>query len=236
MDVRAAVELLEARGDDESFVTAKRLLDTALAQGETPELLLDRGYIHQIRGANETREAIRWYERALARDPNFAKAHYQLVNAYVALGQAHDAIDRYERRIADDPDDLVGHRCLAQAYVAAGRWDDAAAAIAAGRSLAPDDALLLDVEGSLLAGTGRPDEALASWQRALELDSTSIGPHYSRAFLLERLGRVREAEAEWEAIIAWLAVHGNAYDAEWPQNELERLRRSRKLHGRHGEP
>jgi predicted RNA polymerase sigma factor len=79
----------------------------------------------------------------------------------------------------------------------------------------------------MLAGTGHPDEALAAWQRALELETTSIGPHYSRAFLLERLGRVAEAEAEWEAIIAWSRERGNDLDTEWPQSELARLRGSR---------
>lgn len=79
MDARAAVDGLWARGDDESFCAAKLALDVALAQGEDSTLLLDRGYIHQIRATNELREALRWYERALELDPSFAKAHYQLV-------------------------------------------------------------------------------------------------------------------------------------------------------------
>ena len=65
LDARAAVELLEARGDDESFREAQLALDAELAEGEDPRLLVDRGYIHQIRGTNQLREAIRWYERAL---------------------------------------------------------------------------------------------------------------------------------------------------------------------------
>ena len=59
MDARAAVDLVEARGDEESFSAAKRALDAALAQGEDPQLLLDRGYIQQIHGMNEIRAAIR---------------------------------------------------------------------------------------------------------------------------------------------------------------------------------
>jgi tetratricopeptide (TPR) repeat protein len=169
VDARAAVDLLEARGDDPSFRAAKRALDAALAQGEDPKLLLDRGYIHQIRGTNELREAIRWYEGALELDPAFASAHYHLVGAFILLGQAHDVIDRYQRRIAEDPADLVAYRCLAQGYVAAGRWVDAAVTIEAGRRLAPEDVVLLDIERCLLAGTGRPDEALGAWQRALQL-------------------------------------------------------------------
>ena len=71
MDARAAVELLEARGDEESFRNAQLALDAELADGEDPGLLVDRGYIHQIRATNELREAIGWYERALELDPSF---------------------------------------------------------------------------------------------------------------------------------------------------------------------
>jgi len=228
LDARAAVELLEARGDEESFREAQLALDAELAEGEDAGLLVDRGYIHQIRGTNELREAIRWYERALELDPSFTSAHYQLVGAYLLLGQPHDVIDRYERRIAEASGDLLAYRCLARAYVAAGRWADASATIEAGRRLGPGDVVLLEIEGSLLAGTGHPDEALAVWQRTLELDANSIAGHYSRAFLLERLGRLAEAEAEWEAIIAWSRERGNELDTEWPQRELARIRGSNR--------
>jgi Flp pilus assembly protein TadD len=101
---------------------------------------------------------------------------------------------------------------------------DRAATIAAGRDLAPADVFLLDVEASLLARTGHVEEALAAWQRALQLDADSIGPHYSRAFLLEREGRIADAKAEWEAIIAWSRERSNEQDTEWPLRELARLR------------
>ena len=39
------------------------------------------------------------------------------------------------------------------------------------------------------------------WTRALELDPETISSRYSRVFLLQRLGRVEEAIAEWEAIV-----------------------------------
>jgi hypothetical protein len=47
-----------------------------------------------------------------------------------------------------------------------------------------------------------------------------------RAFLLARLGRRAEAIAEWEAIIEWSREHGAEDDAEWPEQEIARLRAS----------
>jgi RNA polymerase sigma factor (sigma-70 family) len=89
--------------------------------------------------------------------------------------------------------------------------------------VAPDVGLL-EHQGSVLAGQGRPEEALAAWQRVFELDGERISARYSRVFLLERLGRLEEAEAEWEAIIAWLRERDYEIQAQWPERELTRLR------------
>jgi tetratricopeptide (TPR) repeat protein len=170
---------------------------------------------HVRRATEELRAAVQEYERAIDADPSDPTNHYQLVQALAMLRQAHDAIARYRGR-----DDLISLRCLAQAYVADGRWPEAEAAIAR----APEDAFMLEQEAEMLARTGREEEALATWQRALAADPESIGGHYMRAFLLERLGRRAEAIAEWEAIVAWSRGHGADEDAEWPEQEIARLR------------
>src|SRR5205814_7797932 len=102
--------------------------------------LLDRGLAHQAGAFEDLREALRCYERAIELEPSLAKAHYQLVATYAALGQAHDAVVFYELRLSQAPN--------------------------------------------------------------------AIGGHYSRAFLLERLGRSAEAAAEWGAIVAWCRERG----------------------------
>jgi tetratricopeptide (TPR) repeat protein len=166
------------------------------------------------RATDELRAAIEEYEAEIDSDPADETAHYQLVNAYAMLGQAHDAIARYR-----DRDDLISLRCLAQAYVADGRWPEAAATIAR----APEDAFMLEQQAEMLSRTGREEDALATWQRALAANPQSIGSHYMRAFLLERLGRRDEAIAEWEAIVEWSRERGYDEDVEWPEREIARL-------------
>ena len=223
MDKDTLIALLEERQDEETFEEAKRVLDAALADGEDAGLLLDDGYIHECRGRASIREAIRWYERSLALDPTIERTRHQLIQAYAALGETHQAIELHKQRLAAAPDDIVEYRCLAHAYLAAGEYEEAGKVVEAGLKL-EHDVRLLEQQGSVLAGRGRPEEALATWERVSELDDESISPRYSRAFLLERLGRLTDAAREWETIIAWLREHGYDIQAEWPERELAQLR------------
>ena len=60
--------------------------------------------------------------------------------------------------------------------------------------------------------------------RSREPPNRRLSARYSRAFLLERLGRVGEAADEWEAIVAWLRERDAPIEAAWPERELARLR------------
>jgi tetratricopeptide (TPR) repeat protein len=223
MDTDAAIALLEDRQDEETFEEAKRVLDAALAEGEDARLSLDYGYIHECRGRAAIREAIRWYERSLALDPTIERTRHQLIQAYAALGRTQEAIELYKQRLAAAPRDVVEYRCLAHAYLAAGEYEEAGKVVEAGLELGQDVGLL-EQQGSVLAGQGRSKEALSTWERVFELDGERISARYSRAFLLERLGRVTDAVREWEAIIAFLRERGYNIQAEWPVRELARLR------------
>lgn len=221
---RILIALLEERQDESTFQEAKQVLEAALAEGETAELLHQYGYVHQVKGRMELRTAVRCYERSLELDPAVEKTKSQLTSAYAALGETETAIELCVRRLAAAPDDLSEHRCLAHAYLAAGRHEEAAKVVDAGLRLAPDDAKLLEQRGTVLEARGLADDALAVWQRAIELDGEFVDPRYSRVFLLQRLGRDKEAAVEWEGIIRWLLERGFEVEAEWPKRELARLR------------
>ena len=152
----------EERQDEASFLRAHEVVEHQLAIGENARLHVDHGYLQEVRGRVAIREALRSYERALALDPAFERAHSQRIQALAALGQAHDAVRVYERRLSDEPHSVGAHRCLAPAYVAAGAFEQAAGVVDRGRDLGPD-AGLLDLRGDALACQGRSEDALATW-------------------------------------------------------------------------
>jgi predicted Zn-dependent protease len=113
---------------------------------------------------------------------------------------------------------------LAYAHFAAGKDVEAERLILAGLALAPEDALLVDLSGDLPARRDRSDEPRARWEEAVRLDPENLTPRYSRAALLERLGRLERAAAEWRQIVSWCDSRGYVLDAERPQRELGRSR------------
>jgi tetratricopeptide (TPR) repeat protein len=220
------IALVEEKQDEESFQEAKRFLEDALAKGEDAELLRQYGYIHECRGGGLMREALRWYERSIHLDPSAENAaHGQLIIAHARLLQVSDAIDLYKARLAAAPENVTEYRYLAQAYLLGGEHEEAGKVVEAGLAIDANDRQLLEARGSVLEAEGRYEDALTTWKRAFELDQeASISPRFNRVFLLQRLDRLEEAAAEWEAIIEWLAERDYSIEAEWPKRELARVR------------
>lgn len=215
----------EARGDEQDFVAAKAMYEQELAGSDgNARLHLDYGYLLECHARNELRRAAAEYERAIALSPSDAKGHYQWISARAGLQEPEIAVVAYERLLADQPGDLQAHRLLVAAYLAAHAYAKARSVIEDGLALFPDDPVLIDGRGRVRAGLGDIEGALADWRRALELDPENLSPVYSRAFLLEREDRIREAMEAWRSIIEWSTVRGAMLDTEWPQRELERLR------------
>jgi tetratricopeptide (TPR) repeat protein len=216
MDKRELLDIYEARGGEDVYEQARPLYEAALAEHPGDAVVQrDYGYLLECHGRRMLEAAARAYERAIELDPRSEKARFQLIHAQAALGRHDEEVARYEGSSQ--------HRLLAYAHVAARDWAAAERVVEDGLALAPADAILFELRGEVLAATGRPEEALAAWQRALDLDPEAISGHYSRAFLLEREGRRAEAAAEWRAIIDWSLARVNELDAEWPRRELARL-------------
>lgn len=230
MEKEELLERYEATLDEDTYLEARRLYEAALAEtADNPRLLFEYGYLRECHGRNSLRAAISSYQRAIERDPDWAKPRLQLIWVSAALLQTDTAIAVYKERLAAAPEDVREYRYLAAAYLVAHEYEQAEQVVGAGLRLAPDDAWLVEQRGDVRAATGRPDQALADWRRALALDPEKIDPRYSTAFLLERERRLAEAAEEWHHIVRWLDERGYAAQAEWPRRELARL--TAKLEG-----
>jgi serine/threonine protein kinase/tetratricopeptide (TPR) repeat protein len=129
-------------------------------------------------------QAIELLNQAVARDPAFFEAYYQLVYAH---GYAYSVIgDHTPRRLASAEAALqaatrlrpdAGETHLARAnylYRCLRDYDGALAELkVAGRSL-PNDSRIFELTGLILRRRGQPEEGLRNLERAVELDPRNV--------------------------------------------------------------
>jgi serine/threonine-protein kinase len=135
-----------------------------------------------LRRGSGVRQSIELYERAIAADPGFGRAHAGLALALQLLPyfEPVDARTLYDRtrdavRHALDVDPTLGeaHVALALAYQHAFQWDSAEASYRHAVALAPDEPDVNIQYARFLWYVGRGREALQQFERARQADPYS---------------------------------------------------------------
>jgi TolB-like protein/Tfp pilus assembly protein PilF len=121
--------------------------------------------------------AVRAYRRALDLNPNYARAHQWLGNLYLSLGHLGQARSHLQAAAELDPLSPSIHAALAGVYNRQHppQTEKALTHTARARTLAPDYASAHIVEGVALSRGGRFEEALASFERGLDLAAPGDG-------------------------------------------------------------
>ena len=151
--------------------------------------------------ADGIREAIRYFEEAIERDPRYALAHAAVGMAFMELGEIgfmppDEAFSRAAaaaaRALALDPDLGEAH-CVAAFVKFAVDFDWAGAEEEFKRALelSPSSADTYDLYGRLCSALERYDEAIAMQQRAQELDPLAHPADVATSLL--RAGRYEQA-------------------------------------------
>jgi TolB-like protein/DNA-binding winged helix-turn-helix (wHTH) protein/Flp pilus assembly protein TadD len=141
------------------------------------------------------------FERAIARDPDFALAHAGRADALALRATVRgrrnpaliaDAATSIERALQLAPDDA--EVLTVSAVIASDRGDVARAERELQRALelSPSNALATSYYGDVLAGLGRPREALRQFEAAARLDPYSIDTLMGLGGLLQDVGRPDE--------------------------------------------
>ena len=172
----------------------------------------------QLTGEGFPVQAIEFFERAIARDPNFALAHAGLSDAHWAVyqrtrdqQQAELAGAAARRALALDPNQPAVQLALAIMWNRTGRPQDALAAVERAISLQPssDDAFRL--KSRILAQQGQFDGAVEAADRAIALRPNYFTNHTTRAFVLAQAGRHKEAVPSFRRVTELAPDYADGY-------------------------
>jgi len=200
-----------------SLTLALHRPDAGSARGTTSPSAYDlylRGRSFRDQATEEsTRKAIEYFQRAIAADPQYARAYAGIADAYWLLGAPGWEVEQpmgvlqkaqtsAERALAIDPQLAEARAVLAMVRLSY-RWDRAGSEreIQEAIRLNPSSALSHQYYSTTLTTMGRFDEAIAEARRALELDplsapaSTTLGIRYLYA------GRLAEAMTQFSKTV-----------------------------------
>ena len=114
--------------------------------------------------------------KAVALDPDLAEARHALANALRSRGVFAAAEDEYKKAYALDPTSIEILEDYHEFYKWVFYFDRAFELAKEAIGLEPNAPLALAFYGEGLSNTGRPEEAVAAWQKALEIQPTFMWP------------------------------------------------------------
>jgi Flp pilus assembly protein TadD len=169
------------------------------AQFNLGVLMLDR-----MRSA----EAVGYLRGAVAARPGNPVALNTLGAALFSAGNVNEAAGLFERAVEANPHDTNARTNLASALIKEQRWEPAAVELRQVLEDKPDDSGVRQKLGDVLrllgyvsAQKGSLDAAVTYWRESLRYRQNDAAMHNDLGEVLGRLGRAREAVAEFEAAL-----------------------------------
>ena len=175
-------------------------------------LYLKGRYAWNKRTQEGVTEAIRYFEQAIAEDPNFAQAYTGLADSYalqidyrsVPVAEGFALAEQYARKsLALDETVAETHASLAWSlFVYDWDWDASLREFRRAIELDPRYATAHQWYAFWLAAHGRMDEAVAEVDRAVELDPASVSIRRTVGWVRFYARRFEEARARLERAVA----------------------------------
>jgi predicted O-linked N-acetylglucosamine transferase (SPINDLY family) len=161
--------------------------------------------------SRRTPEAVEYFRRAVAADPNNAQAHSNHGNALRELKRFDEALASCDQAIRLRPGYSEAYNNRGAALQELGRLDEALASFEQAIKFRPDNAEAHNNRGAALKKLFRLDEALASFGQAIKLDPHHADACFNRGSALLELKRVDAALASFEAVIRLKPDYMEAY-------------------------
>jgi tetratricopeptide (TPR) repeat protein len=164
---------------------------------DSPDVLVSVGAGFERIGND--REAVRYLERALEREPHLAQAYPPLIRAYRRLGRTDrlEALEATYRGMSAMTRANNHFRRGVKLYME-GKLLEARAAFEASLGFNPRNAVALSNLGYISYDLGQLDEAFVEQQRALAVDPSYANAHYGLALIYRDHDEYAKARAHFE--------------------------------------
>jgi TonB family protein len=158
-------------------------------------------------------EALKWYERGLALEPENPKLYVGKASALYELRRLEEAVDTFDRALELRPDDWISYLEKAGILAELGRYEEAVESFDRVIKLSADESgypLCLAYEGKIeaLKELGKLEEALETYDEALTRFPEDDGLARGKGEVLLELGRYEEAAQYNELSAVTLGLSG----------------------------
>ncbi len=161
--------------------------------------LCREGFAFAIRG--EYKEALNYFQEAVADQPDDAEAWFGLGNCYVGLDQPGDAIAAYQQVIARDPDNANAHYILGHYYLKLERYTDAVSTFKEALGHNADHIPARYELGLAYGQLGRHEDAKTTYEDLIHLAPNFWRAHFRMGIVCNELGLYDQAIAAQQAAL-----------------------------------
>ena len=174
-----------------------------------PEFYFELGEAYSKTGNQD--QAVRWYEEALRRDPDFRPAVEGKGAALVAAGRLTQAVEALEKAAAMPSPDSFSLIDLGGVYLKLGKLEQAERVLKQALSANPDLPEAQNLLGLELGQKGDWAGAERSLRSAISIQPELAEAHYNLANLLARGGNLDEAQYQFQKAIAIKPAYTEAH-------------------------
>lgn len=223
---RQAVDLAKVDADEETlrrlaalgYVSTQRIgLDATTEMRDPKDMIVHWEAVQQginLQAGGKPQEAIEMLESCLAEVPGDNFARLVLASTYREQGNLDRAMAHYELAREHDDTDPTVLLGIAAIHAARRQFDEAEREIVGVLELQPESSEAFLLRGRILQAQGKFDDAIADYERAIEISPGTSGPpgNISIGFLHLLNGQLEKARQSFEQALKIDALNGSAHD------------------------
>lgn len=144
---------------------------------------------------------VSFYKRTLKYAPDSSKLHYNLGNAYGAIGKNKESIAAYKKATEIKPDYLEAYSNLGTIYHAINKNKEAIAAYKKAIAIKPDSAIAYYNLGNAYNTMSKSEEAIAAYKKVIEINPGYANAYTSLGNIYETVNKNEEAIAAYQKAV-----------------------------------